>query len=143
VALGRPGKLTAFLQCCRATFVDIGGKIDQVHAALNLRGTTLPSQICEADILSLAGFLRPDDDAMGLPAPVRARAEIIKDVIWAKAKTRAVETDWTTEYLIPLLLVGYGLLVHLDAARNQPALVATVLQVSELIKSRLPTGGTA
>ena len=36
MALGRPGKLTAFLQCCRATFVDIGGKIDQVHAALGL-----------------------------------------------------------------------------------------------------------
>jgi hypothetical protein len=36
VALGRPGKLTAFLQCCRATFVDVGGKIDQMHAALGL-----------------------------------------------------------------------------------------------------------
>ena len=116
---------------------------DYVLLDLNLRGTTLPSQICEADILALARFLRPEDDVNSLPLPVRERAKIIKEVIWAKAKARAVEIDWTAEYLIPLLLVGYGLLVHLDAARNQPALIATVLHLSELVRTRLTAGGAA
>lgn len=108
--------------------------VDYVLLDLNLRGTTLPSQIDEGAILSLACFLEPHDDLAALPQPVRARAEVIKNVIWEKAKERAIEKDWTAEYLIPLLLVGYGLLVHLDSARNQPAIIATVLQLSKLLE---------
>ncbi|ATB27699.1 hypothetical protein MEBOL_001143 [Melittangium boletus DSM 14713] len=108
--------------------------VDYVLLDLNLRGTTLPSQIDEGAILSLASFLNLHDDLDALPTPVRARAEVIRNVIWEKAKKRAIEKDWTAEYLVPLLLVGYGLLVHLDSARNQPALIATVLQLSELLE---------
>jgi hypothetical protein len=116
--------------------------VDYVLLDLNLRGTTLPSQIDEGAILSLARFLKPDDDLDALPTPVRARAEVIRNVIWKKAKERAIETNWTEEYLIPLLLVGYGLLVHLDRARNQPALIATVLQLSELLEPTVPAAAT-
>jgi hypothetical protein len=128
-----------------ARIIDFGWARPDAHIVqdyllldLNLRGTTLPSQISEADILALASFLNPTQDVDALPAFVRPRARIIKDVIWDKAKSRAV-TDWHTEYLIPLLLVGYGLLVHLDSARNQPALVATVLAATKAIREQEKT----
>ncbi|NVJ09746.1 hypothetical protein HUW63_31555 [Myxococcus sp. AM001] len=116
--------------------------VDYVLLDLNLRGTTLPSQIDEGAILSLAGFLKPDDDIDALPMPVRARAGVIRNVIWEKAKERAIAKHWTEEYLIPLLLVGYGLLVHLDSARNQSALVATVLQLSKLLEPTVKAATT-
>ena len=116
--------------------------VDYVLLDLNLRGTTLPSQINEDAILSLSRFLEPHNDLDALPTPVRARAEVIRNVIWKKADERAIERDWTEEYLIPLLLVGYGLLVHLDSARNQPALIATVLQLSELLEQTVLTATT-
>lgn len=106
---------------------------DYLLLDLNLRGTTLPSQMAEADVLALASFLHPAQDVAMLPEPVRRRARIIKEVIWEKAMARAVQ-NWEDEYLIPLLLVAYGLLVHLDSARNQPALVATVLAATKAIK---------
>lgn len=108
---------------------------DYLLLDINLRGTTLPSQTSEADVLALAGFLDPSEDVDSLPLMVRRRARIIKDVVWKKATSRAVE-NWESEYLVPLLLVGYGLLVHLDRARNQPALVATVLATARAIRTR-------
>lgn len=106
---------------------------DYLLLDINLRGTTLPSQMAEADVLAFASFLNPCQNVADLPISVQPRARIIKDVIWEKAKARAVQ-DWEAEYLIPLLLVGYGLLVFLDNARNQPALVATVLAAARAIR---------
>lgn len=106
---------------------------DYLLLDLNLRGVTLPSQLAEGDLLALAGFLRPSQDFAILPKAVRKRGEIIQKVIWKKALDRAV-TDWKSEYLVPLLLVSYGLLVYLDSARNQPALVATVLSATQEIR---------
>lgn len=123
-----------------ARIIDFGWARHEAHVVqdyllldLNLRGITLPSQIAEADILALAGFLFPDQEVATLPERVRWRATIIKEVVWKKAKARAVK-DWATEYLIPFLLVGYGLLVHLDNARNQPALVAAILSAARAVK---------
>jgi hypothetical protein len=123
-----------------AQIIDFGWASGEAHIVqdyllldLNLRGTTLPSQIAETDVLALASFLSPAQDIDQLPEAVQKRAAIIKDVIWKRAQDRAVE-DWEKEYLIPLLLVGYGLLVFLDSARNQPALVATVLAATREIR---------
>lgn len=115
--------------------------VDYLMLDLNLRGTTLPSQIDEASLLSLAGFLDPADQPGTLHASVRNRARIIKDVIWAKAADSVVK-DWDREYLTPLLLVGYGLLVHLDTARNQVALTATVLQLGKRLEPLLAGSAT-
>lgn len=117
--------------------------VDYLLLDLNLRGITLPSQISEQCILKLASFLRPEHNLEALPHTVRGRAKIIQDVIWHKASERVVRHDWATEYMIPLLLVGYGLLVHLDSARNQPALIATVLQLAQELDAVVPSGLTA
>ena len=73
----------------------------------------------------------------------RTRAEIIEQEIWARAQKNAV-TDWEREYLVPMLLaVGYGLLVHLDSARNWPALVATVLSLAGELELSVGAGASA
>jgi hypothetical protein len=41
---------------------------------------------------------------------------------------------WYEEYLVPFFLVAYGLLVHLESARNQRALLATVLASAQRIQ---------
>lgn len=112
--------------------------VDYLLLDLNLRGTTLPSQISEDSILQLASFLHPEHDLSLLPGAVQNRAKIIQQVIWNKARERVVREDWVKEYMIPLFLVGYGLLVHLDSARNQPALAATVLQLAQELDDIVP-----
>lgn len=112
--------------------------VDYLLLDLNLRGTTLPSQISEEGILQFASFLRPECDLNSLPGAVQGRAKIIKEVIWAKAGERVVRENWAEEYMIPLFLVGYGLLVYLDSARNQPALAATVLQLARELEKIVP-----
>lgn len=103
--------------------------LDYLFLDINLRGTTLPSQLSESDALALANFLRPEQNVSKLPKVVQSRARIISEVIWHRAKERAVE-NWVIEYLAPMLLVSYGLLVHLDNVRNQPAMLASVLSLS-------------
>lgn len=122
-----------------ARIIDFGWARSNAHIVqdyllldLNVRGVTLPSQMSESDILAIASFLDPVQCVDALPLSVQPRAEIIKDVIWQRAKQRAVK-DWSTEYLTPFLLVAYGLLVHLDSARNQPALVATILSATRAL----------
>jgi hypothetical protein len=83
--------------------------------------------------MALAGFLRPTQEVDDLPAPVRCRAALIKDCVWSAAKVGAAE-DWFSEYLIPMFLVSFGLLVHLDSARNQNAIVALTLSLASEIE---------
>lgn len=104
---------------------------------LNLRAMTLPAQTSESDVIALADMLGPADNVESLPNNIRQRARIIKNVIWDRA-TRTDIADWEREYLVPLFLVGYGLLVYLDTARNQAALVASVLALAEKLMGALP-----
>lgn len=134
-------------QANSARIIDFGWAKSDAHIVqdyllldLNLRGITLPSQLSEPDVLALARFLRPTQDIAMLPETVRQRARIIKEVVWQKAQTRAVD-NWEQEYLIPFLLVAYGLLVYLDSARNQLALVATVLAAAHEVWLHENAGG--
>ncbi|HZG07953.1 MAG TPA: hypothetical protein VEZ70_03125 [Allosphingosinicella sp.] len=109
--------------------------VDYLLLDLNLRAITLPSHIPEADVLALAGFLKPEDDPKSLPASVASRAAVIRDTIWERALNgEKIVENWRKEYLIPYFLVAYGLLVYLDAARNQDALIATVLAAAKEIE---------
>ena len=64
---------------------------------------------------------------------LQRRVDLIQEAIWDRVEERAVVRDWLAEYVIPFFIVAYGLLVHLDRARNQMALVATVLAAAEYI----------
>lgn len=107
--------------------------VDYILLDVNMRGTTLPSQLSELDILAIATYLDPDENPSLLPEEVQQRASLIKNQIWNRMLDKKIVKDWRAEYLIPFFLVSYGLLVHLDAARNQPALVATVLAAASMI----------
>lgn len=107
--------------------------VDYLLLDINIRGTTLPSQIAGGDIIAMAKFLDFEQDPSKLPDLLQPRATLIKEAIWSRS--REVIQDWHKEYLIPFFLVAYGLLVYLDAARNQIALVASVLAAADLINS--------
>ena len=100
---------------------------------INLRSITLPSQVDESAVFGIAGFLHGDRKPTGLRPAVRARVDLIHEHIWGRVKRRGIVEDWTAEYVIPFFMMAYGLLVHLDTARNQMALVATVLAAAEYI----------
>jgi hypothetical protein len=108
--------------------------VDYVLLDINIRALTLPSQISRTEILQIAKLLRPTDDMTTLSDVLRPRAELIKGTVWSAAESKGAVQDWDSEYLIPLFIVAYGLLVHLDSARNQSALVATVLAAAEAIE---------
>lgn len=106
---------------------------------LNLRAITLPPQASEPEVLALAGFLEPGASMGSVGAFMKVRGEVIQSCIWSGAKR--VTKDWCREYVLPLFLVGYGLLVYLDTARNQAALIASVLSAAEMLRGRLPELG--
>jgi hypothetical protein len=108
--------------------------VDYLLLDINVRSTTLPSQLGQADIAAIATFLDPNQDPSTLHELLRPRAKLIKEKIWKPLKSKGIVKDWHNEYLIPFFIVAFGLLVHLDAARNQPAMVASVLAAAERIK---------
>ncbi len=104
---------------------------------LNIRAITLPAQTPDAEVVALANLIKPGDDVESLPPCVRHRARLIKNVIWDRvSKTNIV--DWDREYLAPLFLISYGLLVYMDTARNQTSLMATVLRLADHLAHALP-----
>lgn len=104
---------------------------------LNIRAITLPAQTPDAEVVALANLIKPGDDVKSLPPCVRHRARLIKNVIWDRvSKTNIV--DWDREYLAPLFLISYGLLVYMDTARNQTSLMATVLRLADHLAHALP-----
>lgn len=109
--------------------------MDYLLLDINLRSTTLPSQLAETDMLAMADFLDRSQDPDSLSSLLQPRAKLIKDEIWLRLSSNNIVVDWRKEYLIPLFIVAYGLLVHLDDARNQAALIATVLAAGERIKN--------
>ena len=106
--------------------------IDYVLLDLNVRSMTLPPQVDEKSILDISKFLDCNQDAASLPYSVRQRARIIEK-IWCNVQKHHVVKNWEEEYLGPLFVMAYGLLVHLDNARNQAALIATVLAAGEYL----------
>lgn len=110
--------------------------VDHLLLDINLRATTLPSQLSIEDVVALSSFLDRDAEIASLPESVQARAAIIQRQIWATADEKIV-SDWTKEYLIPLLLVAYGLIVYLDDARNQTAFIATVLALAAKVEKAI------
>ena len=107
--------------------------LDYILLDINLRSITLPSQVEESDLLKIARFLPGARRPTGLRRCAQARVDLIREAIWKRLEERRVVRDWLEEYVIPFFMVAYGLLRHLDAARNQMALVATVLAAAKHI----------
>lgn len=107
--------------------------IDYLLLDINIRAITLPSHLLENEILEFANYLYESQSFNDLPKNVRHRGHLVHDAIWSGLRNRQVVNDWDTEYIIPLFLVSYGLIVHLDSARNQTALNALVLTTAKCV----------
>lgn len=127
----------------RAHIIDFGWAkgeghviIDYVLLDINLRSMTLSPHLQEKEILDAARYLSPDDDDPALTGELHDRMSIVKGKIWSVAKANGLsrKNGWYEEYLVPFFLVAYGLLVHLESARNQRALLATVLASAQRIQ---------
>ena len=107
--------------------------VDYILMDINLRSITLPSHVQEREILKMARFLTRDRKPTAMQPFLQRRVDLIQEAIWERVKQQGIVRNWLAEYVIPLFIMAYGLLVHLDKARNQMALVATVLAAAEYI----------
>jgi len=112
--------------------------VDYLLLDINLRSITLPSHLPETEVVAIADFLDQAQDPAALPQRLQKRALLIKEEIWAPLTAKGIVRDWLGEYLIPFFIMAYGLLVHLDAARNQQALIASVLAAGRRIAAERP-----
>lgn len=110
--------------------------VDYVLMEVNLRALTLSSQISHQAVLELAKMLDETDPIPKGPPLLASRASLIRDILWKSARAMGIVKDWTAEYLIPQFLVAFGLLKFLDSARNQHALLGTVLSLGKRIDER-------
>ncbi|WP_370234663.1 MULTISPECIES: hypothetical protein [Henriciella] len=101
--------------------------IDYLLLDINLRSITLPSQTSQQAITMFGSFLDRGMEVTSLSEAVRDRARIISEKLWDKYFENAKVENWDKEYLIPMFIVAFGLLVHMDEARNQTALLSTIL----------------
>lgn len=112
--------------------------VDYVLLDINLRAVALPSLVPEGELLAAARHLLPGDPAPAAGSLAADRLEIVRREIWGRAVDQGAVSGgdgraWLREYLIPYFLVAYGLLVYLDQAQNQRALLASVLAAAERI----------
>ena len=134
-----------------ANIIDFGWARNDTHVVvdyllldINLRAITMASQVPDIELLGAAHFLHNGDVCKGVNDPrLVKRLGIIKEVIWSLAvSNNAVSADtgpaWLKEYMIPYFLVAFGLLIYLDDAQNQRALLASVLAAAKRIDCELP-----
>lgn len=105
---------------------------DFVLMECNLRFMFLRPQIRHDDLEAFSNWV--DWDASlpeGLPAYLVARAALISEVRGAARDVFLADTDWISEYLVPLFLTAFGLLRFAPQLGNQ---VAAVMLVEALAK---------
>lgn len=110
---------------------------DYVLMEANLRAITLSSHADFGLVRALADSLTPSIPEVLATGPIGVREAIIRSVLWKQILQHRLVIDWDREYLIPLLLVTYGLLKHMDDARNQISLLLTVLSLARHVDQRL------
>jgi serine/threonine protein kinase len=106
---------------------------DYALMEVNLRAMTLPSHVPFGALLSHAREFAPGIQPYGADAIIRDRSNLIRRGIWARMTQQGVVESWDWEYVVPLFMVAFGLLKHLDSARNLMALLLTVLGLAAYV----------
>jgi len=102
---------------------------------INVRAMALSAHLERSSVEEIARYLHPNDRQASSTDPrVTACQDVIRDGIWAKVNEWQVVQNWEVEYLIPLFLIGFGLLKYLETARNQSALQLTILALAERLE---------
>ena len=108
--------------------------VDYVLMEINYRAMTCPSQVSIKDLLLMARWLDTDEKICSdnsINSIVVDRCELIAEGLRKNLEMEGMIHDWDSEYLAPMLLVAFGLLKHLDRARNQISLLVTVLCLAD------------
>jgi serine/threonine protein kinase len=113
--------------------------LDYVLLDINIRAMTLPSRFSYEEIKKTASYLHPDSIMEEAVSPlISKRMNIIKNCLWTPLlENRAFnKKEWDAEYLVPYFIVAYRLLSFHRSARNQTALLLTVLVVCRLLHEK-------
>jgi hypothetical protein len=110
---------------------------DYVLMEANLRAVTLSSHADFGLVRALADCITPSIPEILATGPVGFREATIRSCLWKQVLQNRLVSDWEREYVIPLFLVTYGLLKHMDDARNQISLLLTVLSLARHVDLRL------
>jgi hypothetical protein len=129
----------------RSHVIDFGWASDKGHIVrdyvlmeINLRAMTLSSQVSVEELIAFGAQLSLADPAVGSSSEdIQRRARILREALWAKAVDNRIVEDWDREYLVPMFLVAYGLIKYLDTARNQTALLITILSLADRLAPQL------
>jgi len=110
--------------------------VDYILLDINMRAMTLPTRFLYEDVMKIAAYLHPDHPiASDVADPIQKRMGIILRSLWEPLLDRGAfsKTEWYNEYLIPFFIVAYRHLAFLRSAKNQIALLATVLSACKLL----------
>jgi hypothetical protein len=128
----------------KANVIDFGwarpvGHIAKDYALMeaNLRSMTLPSQVPFVELRALAQSWSITDQPNVAEGHVAMRQSLIRHCIWPRVAKSVVLQNWNHEYLAPLFLISFGLLKHLDSARNQLSLLLTILSLARHLNNWL------
>ncbi len=110
---------------------------DYVLMEANLRAITLSSVVDYKLVRALADCLTPSAPEILATGPIGFRESTIRSCLWKQVLQHRLVSDWDREYIIPLFLVMFGLLKHMDDARNQSSLLLTVLSLARHVDRRL------
>jgi len=108
--------------------------VDYVLMELNLRAVTLTPHVPATSTMALARMLSTDDPSPNADDECRWRSDLVRNGIWKSLKDADIIRDWEREYLVPMLIVAFGLLWFLDSAKSQHSLMLTVLCLTERLQ---------
>ena len=110
---------------------------DYVLMEANLRAITLSSHVDFGLLRSFAESFRPSAPSVSATGPIGFRQAAIRSCLWRQVEQHRLVSNWDREYVVPLFLVMFGLLKHMDDARNQISLLLTVLSLARHVEGWL------
>lgn len=129
----------------RPRVIDFGWARDQSHIAkdyvlleCNLRFLVLRTQLSEKDLSGLTGWIAWDAGPPTLTEYAARRAAIITRLRALAKQAFPPGTNWDWEYIVPLFIVGFGLLRFAPLLGNQMAALHTVVNLAQHVATLLP-----
>lgn len=129
----------------RPRVIDFGWASDRSHIAkdyvlleCNLRFLMLRPQLSENDLSNFTGWLAWDAAPPSLSEYSARRVTVITRLRALAKQAFPTDTDWDWEYIVPLFIVGFGLLRFAPLLGNQLAAIRTVVNLADHVAALLP-----
>lgn len=129
----------------RPRVIDFGWASDQSHIAkdyvlfeCNLRFLMLRPQLSEDDLFEFTNWIAWDAERPKLGEYSARRADLIIRLRALAKQAFPPDANWDWEYIVPLFLVGFGLLRFAPLLGNQLAALRTVVSLAQHVAKLLP-----